>query len=57
MIVPIMILITGLLFVSSDSRGDSEEFDGYMSSILIYNRALAEVHKTTMQRKGGMDTK
>ena len=40
--------------VSSSSRGDSEEFDGYMSSILIYNRALtaAEVTQNYNATKG-----
>ena len=44
----------GAGFVSSDSRGDSEEFDGYMSSILIYNRALtaAEVTQNYNATKG-----
>ena len=40
--------------VTSDSNGDSEEFDGYMSSILIYNRALtaAEVTQNYNATKG-----
>ena len=40
--------------VSSSYSGDSEEFDGYMSSILIYNRALtaAEVTQNYNATKG-----